>query len=813
MKIARALVFIVLALALAALLSEPLLAQGPVVEPLKVGDRPKADERMINLMWPIKNVLSGPGWLMAQGIDPRPWLERPGWDPLTRLDWEKMDYPLVSREPGPALQAGPGVLVPYRSPAPAFSRDLLVTRDFGDLPLQTEPHLAVNPRDPEHLLLGVIDYNLPAIVAYVSIDGGVTWEGPRQIRYQREDRVSGGDPVVAFDHQGNAYFASISIGVKEFSIGPLVGFAMISSIQVATSLDGGFTWNEPVSTARSEVTTKDITTDAEGRIRGKILFSFLDKPWMTVGPHPTEKDKDVIYVTYTDFVLKYEILYIGEVPTLGVPEMETTIRLVHSEDGGVTWSDPVAVSPTVRRMYGEVTGPGEATPVAGTKRLVQGSQVAVGPDGTIYVAWLDSTDDESMKGLAELYLARSEDGGKSFDEPQRITIILEPGFRPRNAYFRYWAAAFPQIAAGPDGEVYVVYAALPPDKPTDEGDIYFVRSQDGGKHWRRPVRLNQDDTDRLQFFPAIDVGPDGVIHVMWGDMRDDPVETRYHIYYTQSKDGGQTWGFEAPELDLKVGDTRATDYPSNPNKGFPYGLFIGDYFSLAATEEDVYLAWADARLGEFGPTNQKIGFSRRRPVPAPEVFISPAAGPGGQSITVQGHNFQPDMNVYLQMGDATVAAARTNAEGRVTAEVFVPISGEGAHPVRLVDESGNLASSSFYMEFGFDNVREVLDAQQETRRRLEGLDQKLGALALEAAPAMPPETLQSLEKGLQRLQEMEGEIRQLREKLEAAQAAEPVPAPAPQAALPPWSLALVGLLGLVIGAAAYAWASQRGKSR
>jgi len=808
MKISRALISIALALALALLVSEPLLAQGPVVEPLKVGDRPKADEKMINLMWPIKNVLSGPGWLMAQGIDPRAWLERPGWDPLTRLDWEKLEYPLAGREPGPALQAGgPGVLVPYRSPAPAFSRNLLVTRDFSDLPLQTEPHLAVNPRDPQHLLLGVIDYNFPSVSAYVSIDGGITWDGPRQIRYQREDRVSGGDPVVAFDRQGKAYFASISIGTKEFSIGPLVGFAMISSIQVATSPDGGFTWNEPASTARSEVTTKDITTDAEGRIRGKVYFSFLDKPWMTIGPHPTKGDQDVIYVTYTDFVLKYDILYIGEVPTLGVPEMETTIRLVRSEDGGVTWSDPVAVSPTVRRVYGEVTGPGEAAPVAGTKRLVQGSQVAVGPDGTVYVVWLDSTDDESMKGLAELYLARSQDGGKSFDEPQRITIILEPGFRPRNAFFRYWAGAFPQIATGPKGEVYVVYMALPPDKPTDEGDIYFVRSQDGGKHWRRPVRLNQDDTDRLQFFPAIDVGPDGVIHVMWGDMRDDAVETRYHIYYTRSQDGGQTWGFEAPELALKVGDTRVSDYPSNPNKGFPYGLFIGDYFALAATEEDVYLVWADARLGEFGPTNQKIGFARRQQIPRPELFMSPAAGPGGQSITVQGHHFQPDMNVFLQMGDTTVATARTDSQGRVTAEVFVPISGEGAHPIRLVDESGNLASSSFYMEFGFDNVREVLDAQKETQRRLEGLDQKLDTLAPEAAPAVSSETLQSLEKSLQRLQEMEAEIRHLRELVEKEAQEEPVPA---GAGLPSWSLGLAGVLGLAIGAAAYAWVSQRG---
>ncbi|HEY65811.1 MAG TPA: hypothetical protein G4O02_14700 [Caldilineae bacterium] len=815
---------VALAFVLVFVSTEPLLAQG-AVEPLSLGERPHPGREIINLMYPIRDVISGPAWLMAQGLDPRLWIDRPGLDPLKGRAWDQVAPP-QSGEPSPALQiGGPGVLVPFRSPAPAFSRDLLVTRDFSGQPLQTEPHIAVNPRDPDHLVLGVIDYNFPSVSAYVSIDGGATWEGPKQIRYQRGDRVSGGDPVVAFDRQGNAYFASISIGVEEFTIGPAVGFAMVSSIQVAVSEDGGFTWGEPISVARSEASTEEISTDPQGRVRGEVRLSFLDKPWMTIGPHPEDPEKDVIYVTFTDFVLKYKILYIGEVPVLSAPEEETTIRLVRSEDGGVTWSDPIAVSPTVRRVFGEVSGPGEAGPVVGTKRVVQGSQVAVGPDGTVYVVWLDSTDDETMKGLAELYIARSEDGGETFEEPQRIAMLLEPGFRPRNAYFRYWASAFPQIATGPDGEVYVVYAALPPDKPTDEGDIYFLRSRNKGKEWYRPVRLNQDDTDRLQFFPAIDVGPDGVIHVMWGDMRDDPVETRYHIYYTRSEDGGKTWGFEAPELGLKVGDTRVTDYPSNPNKGFPYGLFIGDYFSLAATEEDVYLVWADTRLGEFGPINQKIGFSRRRPVPEPTVFISPAAGPAGQSVTIQGHNFQPNMNVFLQMGDTTVAAARTDELGRVTAQVFIPISGEGGHQIRLVDESGNVASSSFYMEFGFDNVRQMLDAQQELQRRLEDLDEKVSGLAQPEVPAAEAEALQRIEQELQRLRDLETEVRQLRELVEQAQmeaqlevqtpqatatVEAPSEGPAAREGAPPWIWGVIVLVVFAVGAVlGLVWAFRR----
>ena len=166
---------------------------------------------------------------------------------------------------------------------------------------------------------------------------------------------------------------------------------------------------------------------------------------------------------------------------------------------------------------------------------------------------------------------------------------------------------------------------------------------------------------------------------MWGDTRDDPSRLRYHIYYTTSEDGGKTWGFELEDLGLKERDARVSDFASNPNHAFPGGRFLGDYFSIKATEDDVYLVWADARLGEFGGVNQKIAFARRRPVPSPEVFINPPAGPGGQEVTLQGFNFQPDMNIFIRVGGVLVSTQRTNREGRFTAPVFIPISGEGGH--------------------------------------------------------------------------------------------------------------------------------------
>ena len=182
-------------------LTLPAAAQVPVPQLPERGKVSKNPTDIQNAMNPIQDVISGPAWLMAQGVDGRIFLDRPGWNTLNRQDVASV--PGAGGDSALLQSVGPGILVPYRDPAPAFSRDLLVTRDFSNSPLQTEPDIAVNPNDPDHLVLGLIDYNFPNNSAYVSIDGGASWEGPQQIKYLRKDRISGGDPVVEFDSEGN----------------------------------------------------------------------------------------------------------------------------------------------------------------------------------------------------------------------------------------------------------------------------------------------------------------------------------------------------------------------------------------------------------------------------------------------------------------------------------------------------------------------------------------------------------------------------------------------------------------------------------
>ena len=533
---------------------------------------------------------------------------------------------------------------------------------------------------------------------------------------------------------------------------------------VSKSLDGGITWSDPVSAARSNVITTS-NPDPEGKERGTITSAFLDKPWLDVGPNPEDPTQDVIHLSYTEFATTYGLLYADELPFLSNPFTETTIRYTRSTDGGLTWSEPIAVSPTVLQAEGaseegedgfSETGAvdDEGFPIAGgagqagapatpisqslqeqgpavfeSDRTVQGSQPKVMSDGSVVVAYLDTTNDGVQEGLAAIMVTTSTDG-VTWSRPTMAASFREPHFRPRNSTFRWWGTAFPQVAVGPNEEIYVLATFKPVDKATDDGDVFFMRSTDKGQTWDAPVRINGDDTTRPQFFPSIDVAPNGAIHAMWGDMRDDPDEVRYHIYYTRSEDGGNTWGFTDEELNLSTPDTRVTDFGSNSLRGFPNGLFIGDYFSLAAADEDVYMVWADTRLGEFGGANQRIGFARQSAIRFPSIFLNPASGVAGREVTIQGSDFQPDSTIFITLGDATIASARTNERGQFQTVIFMPITGEGPSNVVAYDESGNVARASYFTEAGFDTMQRT---QEELLAQITALQGQLGPAATPGA--------------------------------------------------------------------------------
>jgi hypothetical protein len=641
------------------LLVPPALGEGDQKLEVKFGERPQ-----LNLLEPIADLLSGPIWFRLKSPN------------ALR---EELTQPGLLAPPSPVLQAAPAALLPYREPSPAFSRTIIVSYDLGRFPFQVEPSIAVNPTFPDNVIVAAIDYQFFGLVAYRSIDGGLTWEGPRVVRPLFED-FGTADPIVRFNRTGTAYYAYMSIGTKPLLVANLVVIAEISKIVVSLSTDGGVTWTLPVVAAEGNVTyTKDGFATGEN-----VIIRFLDKPWMAIGPDPENPDRDNIYITYTEFLLRYPVFPFY--PFIGAPLVEVTIKLVASKDGGQTWSEPVAVSPTYKSILGELYRP-----------VVQGSMPTVAPDGTLYVGYYDSLDDGPWRGEFALMVARSTDGGASFGQPVEAARMPEMDFWLRPTLFRAWSSMFAYMDTGPNGEVYLVFGARPPDKPQDEGDIYLVRSLDQGRRWSKPVRVNDDPTFRGQFFPNIAVSRNGTIHIMWGDKRDDPFDVKYHIYYARSTDGGKSFDFNA----------RVSDFPSNSLQGFPE--FIGDYFDIAVEGEGVYLVWVDTRVGIRGVANEDIAFARVKPVANPSIFISPPSGPAGEMVTIMGFNFAPNREVFIDIDGVVVSSLVTNEEGRFTTTLFLPVAGEGAHTIRAIDVTGNLAEASVYTEFGFNTLQEQFD--------------------------------------------------------------------------------------------------------
>ncbi|MDJ0273115.1 MAG: exo-alpha-sialidase [Aigarchaeota archaeon] len=593
-----------------------------------------------------------------------------------------------------AKPMGPLINIPYRSPTAKFSRNIMLTYDIGNRPYQNEPHVAVNPNNPDHIVVVSHDFDVSCAVSYVSFDGGETWRGPGMPSPGPEDTFCS-DPVVDFGRDGTVYYTLLSIGARPLRIGRLLYETEVASVTVSVSKDGGLSWSSPLIASRGRVVPQV----------DRASVSFLDKPWMDVGPDKNDPAKDAIYVTYTEFRIIYPFL--DFYPFVGEPTIEVSIKLVKSTDGGLTWTSPVAVSPVFSGLAGDEDA-----------RLVQGSHIHVAEDGTVYVAYYDSLDDGPFKGLFTPMVTVSRDGGRTWSKPSPVIPggTWEQPFFLTPTYFRSWSSMFPVLKTNPanSNEAYIVFGAVGAN-PGDLSDIYFSKSVDGGATWSKPKRINDDLTQRNQFFPTMAVSPNGTIHIMWGDMRDDPDNYRYHIYYTRSTDGGTTF----------MENSRVTDYPSNPAYGIPQ--FVGDYWGIAATNTDVYMVWTDSRAGFRGAPNQDIGFARQRPVKSPSIFTSPPQGPAGQVITIIGDGFAPrQREVFIEFDGVVVSSFATDSVGRFTATIYIPVSGEGAHLIRAIDVLGNVAEATYYTSFGFNNINDQLRAARD--EVIKSVEEKLSTL-------------------------------------------------------------------------------------
>jgi len=426
-----------------------------------------------------------------------------------------------------------------------------------------ETSIAVNPTNPSNIIGGANDYQLSLNPdghvsetvlsrAHTSFDGGQSWTEyfiDNNAAYQAT-----GDPSVAFDATGHAYYATLGF---RFS-----GNTVLSpDVLVSNSADGGKTWREVRVAAGSGVFTGP----------GDLLDKEYVRAW----------GNGNAIVTYGDFLQG----------TFG-SFISSRIFASVTHDGGATWSTPVVIS-------GSLTEAFVSTPV-------------ITADGRIFVSFENTTDLTTGRDDYEVVQV-SPATGAAIIAPVKVATLIDgatdyPVAFGRQTYhdsvFRSWSAG--DIAADPTNSNHLAViwsdmrnSTLPaptdPYSATTNSDVVVSQSADGGAHWSTPVALTLAN-DQFQPWGAYD--PSGRLRIGFFDRSVDSANLLYtYSVATETRDGSLK--FSVARVATAMSDPTTGDrwFARNVNTNFPHATaFMGDYSGIAIDPSGGVIAyWTDMR--------------------------------------------------------------------------------------------------------------------------------------------------------------------------------------------------------------------------
>lgn len=185
------------------------------------------------------------------------------------------------------------------------------------------------------------------------------------------------------------------------------------------------------------------------------------------------------------------------------------------------------------RLVGPENAPGRIVQVNPATRepaaLHQGPGLTIGAKGEVYFTWSTSQARSSSPFASDLLLARSQDGGATFDSPVTVNDDDQP-----------ISHSFEHVVAMPNGSVYLAWLDHRGKDRSGAGAI-FASSQDHGQ----TIGANRtiDGMACPCCRPTSAIAPDGGLWVAWrktfeGNVRD--------VVLARSTDGGNT--FSSPQL-------------------------------------------------------------------------------------------------------------------------------------------------------------------------------------------------------------------------------------------------------------------------
>ncbi len=157
------------------------------------------------------------------------------------------------------------------------------------------------------------------------------------------------------------------------------------------------------------------------------------------------------------------------------------------------------------------------------------STITTGPDGRVYAAWIDGRNRTDFKDdRQQMFMAVSEDGGKTYSENYLVADGVCPCCRPNIAFL--------------DGGETLVVSHRFVAKPENVRNHVLIRSTDGGRSFGDPVLISDDgwvSKGCPHAGASMTADGRGRIHSVWwtGGRTDEEAG----IYYTYSDDGGSSF--------------------------------------------------------------------------------------------------------------------------------------------------------------------------------------------------------------------------------------------------------------------------------
>jgi hypothetical protein len=445
----------------------------------------------------------------------------------------------------------------------------------------SEIAMGVNPRNPNDIVVfgTVIAGNSPNMGIFTSLNGGRSWH-TIVVNSAFDGGISTalrGDPTVTFDSAGRCH------------VGYLVVSNSVTTIETAISHDGGIHWST-----------------VPARIDPFTTVGLNDKETITAATAPGA-NPNLIVMGYIRFA--------NDVAQSSTPEV------IASSDGGQTWSAPTAVGPT--RSGAD---------------FVQFCQPIIGPNNTIYVSWVNLTQDLTTGLITsesiEFRSGTFKNGKFNFGATVLAAHVLSPTFKgsiPSQPH--RGIGSIPVIAVDNShgkyrGSVYIAYPDGPKGTDPAQLDIKVVFSRGIGKGFSQPVTVNHDTIGASHFNPWIAVDQTtGQVGVEWRDSRLDPNDEKVNVFSAFSNNGGAKFG-----QNLRISSAASDEAAS----GSELNDFL-EYDGFAMTSGTAYYAWSDNRFDLNG--DKELFFAKLKTGATASTTATAAAR---SSVVLSDDRFEPN---------------------------------------------------------------------------------------------------------------------------------------------------------------------------